>query len=478
MVDWSVYLSPLTWRYGSPEMRQLWSERTKRLLWRKVWVALAQAQATAGLIAPPELADIEAHGESVDIEAAHRSEAELGHDLMAELHTFASQCPHGGGRLHLGATSADIEDNADALRIRESLRLVRQRLVDLLHLFRERIAAEAATPCLAFTHLQPAEATTVGYRLAQYAQDLLTDLSLLDAVLPHVYGKGLRGAVGTAASYGTLLIGSSISAAELEGTVMERLGLPVPPVTTQTYPRKADLLVVNLLAGIAQSCHRFALDLRLLQSPPLGEWQEPFREQQVGSSAMPFKRNPVLAERICSLARFVAALPSVAWGNAAGSMLERTLDDSANRRLVLPEAFLAVDDILLTTARVLRGLRLQRIPMARNLQRYGTFANTETLLMALVRAGADRQVAHEVIRQRAMDAWQAIERGEENPLVDLLASDPWVTRFLPAQEVRRLLAGPPALGRAEDLCRSFLQQLDDVVGKGEEPSASSSLSVR
>ena len=457
MFDYSTYLSPFTWRYGSSEMRTLWSERTTRLLWRRVWVALAEAQAEAGLLTADDLAGIAAHQDDIDIAAAHKIEAEVGHDLMAELKVFAAQCQRGGGRLHLGATSMDIEDNAEALRLRQALDLLAGRAQSLLAVFLGLIEQYAGTPVQGYTHIQPAEPTTLGYRLCQYAQDILTDLYMLTWTHENVLGKGIKGAVGTAASYAVLLHGTALNVAQLEERVMSRLGLPAAVVTTQTYPRKSDLLVLNALASLAQSLHRFALDLRLLQSPAFGELAEPFGARQVGSSAMPFKRNPVLAERICSLARLVAALPAVAWGNAANTMLERTLDDSANRRIILAEGFLAADEMLRLVARILSGLRVSTTAMQRNLALYAPFANSATLLAHLAGAGGDRQALHEVIRTHALTAWAAVERGEANPLAGLLAADPAVTALLPSNRVREILAAPPDFGEAPRLCHQFVE---------------------
>jgi len=363
-----VYLSPFAWRYGSPEMRRVWSEEYKRRLWRRVWVALAEAQHEAGLVSEAELADLRAHQDEVDIARARQIEAEVRHDLMAELKAYAEQCPVGGGKLHLGATSADIQDNADILRLKEALSLIRRRLVALLEALANQIERYQDLPAMGYTHLQPAEPTTLGYRLCQYAQDLLLDLRNLDDLAGSLRAKGLKGAVGTSASYAQLLAGSGMTPAELERRVMERLGLEAAPVATQVYPRKQDFLVLSALASIAQSLHKFAFDLRVLQAPPFGELSEPFGEKQVGSSAMPFKRNPVTAEKICSLARFVAALPQVAWHNAALSLLERTLDDSASRRLILPQAFLAVDEMLLAARRIVEGLVVREEGVARNLR--------------------------------------------------------------------------------------------------------------
>jgi len=456
-----TYLAPFTWRYGSEPMRRIWSQLHHRRLWRRVWVALAAVQAEAGLVTAAQLEDLIAHQDDVDWERAQELERELHHDLMAELRTYAEQCPIGGGIIHLGATSMDIEDNAEALRIVEALALVRQRLGAVLLALAERMEAEAETLVMGYTHIQPAEPTTLGYRLAQYAYDLLNDLEHLQAL--RIRGKGFKGAVGTSSSYAHLLAGSPMSPAEMERRVMERLGLEAVPVSSQTYPRKTDYDVIAMLAGIAGSAHKFALDLRLLQSPMFGELSEPFGRQQVGSSAMPFKRNPVNAESICSLARYVSALPQVAWSNAALSMLERTLDDSANRRVMLPEAFLAVDEILLRLERIVQGMRVGREAIARNLAAYGPFAATEPLLMALARAGADRQEMHETIRAHSMEAWSQLQTDGRNPLVDLLAADPVVTRWLPAEEVRAVMARGADAGDAAERCRSLARRIRETV---------------
>ncbi|NLS76604.1 MAG: adenylosuccinate lyase [Chloroflexi bacterium] len=458
-----TFISPFTWRYGSDEMRRLWSEVQKRRLWRRIWVALATVQAEAGLVSPEQVADLAAHQDQVNWERAQQIEAELRHDLMAEVRAYAEQCPVGGGIIHLGATSMDVEDNADALRLRDSLRLVRQRLAAVLLALAERIEQEAGTVMMAYTHLQPAEPTTLGYRLAQYAQDFLEDLQALDLTLSLVRGKGFKGAVGTSASYAHLLEGRGLSPRQMEERVMALLGLGAYPVSTQTYPRKLDFQALNALAGIAQSAYKFALDLRLLQSPVFGELAEPFGRSQVGSSAMPFKRNPITSESICSLARYVAELPRVAWDNAAYSALERTLDDSANRRVALPEGFMAVDDILIRLERVIKGLRVGREAIQAKLETYGPFAATEPLLMSLARAGADRQEMHERIREASMTAWAAIQRGEANPLADLLAADPRVLAYLAPAQVREVLAQGAGVGDAPERALALAQRLRQAV---------------
>jgi len=438
-------------------MRTIWSEVHKRQLWRRIWVALAEAQSQFGLVTPAQVADLKAHADQIDIERALQIEAEIKHDLMAEVKTFAEQCSIGGGIIHLGATSMDIEDNADALRVRESLDLILVAVKVVLAAFATKIDEYADVPTMAFTHLQPAEPTTIGYRLAQYAQDLLLDLDELSHVRRGLKGKGFKGAVGTSASYIELL-GSAQQRDELETRVMVALNLPAFEAATQTYPRKQDWLVLNALAGLAQTLNKFAFDLRVLQSPPIGEWSEPFGTKQVGSSAMPFKRNPINAEKIDSLARYLAQLPRVAWDDAAFSLLERTLDDSANRRLILPEAFLCADELLMTARKLIEGLKIDRAGVARNFAIYAPFAATERLLMALVKAGADRQVMHEVIREHALAAWAEVSAGRSNPLIEALCADPRIAQFIESAAVSSLLDARGYVGDAPQRAQHIAQQ--------------------
>lgn len=467
--DFSTFLSPFTWRYGSPAMRHLWSQEHQRRLWRQVWLALAEAQMEAGLLQPEHVADLRAHVEAVDLVRAHAIEAEIRHDLMAELKTYAEQCPEGGRYLHLGATSADVQDNADAIRLRDALALILKTLHELLTVVADQIECWASTVTMGFTHLQPAEPTTVGYRMAVYGNDLLMDWHELIRVQSAIRGKGIKGAVGTGASYVELLKGTGWSLADLEARVMEKLGLDAFSVTTQVYPRKQDWLVLNALAGVAGSLHKMMFDVRVLQIPLFDEWAESFGARQVGSSAMPFKRNPIRAENIDSLARWVVSLTRQAWDNAALSLLERTLDDSANRRLILPSAFLAVDEILHTAVQVVRGLVINEDAIARHLDAYGTFAAVERLLMALGKAGADRQAMHERMRVYSMQAWAQVAAGANNPLPDLLSADEEVTRYVSAAEVRKLLNAHDHIGDAPERARALAAQIRDTIGA--EPSA-------
>lgn len=457
-----TYLSPFTWRYGSPEMRALWSEAAKRRLWRRFWVALAEAEQAAGLVTAEQVADLAAHQDDIDLARAQAIEAEIHHDLMAEVRTYAEQCPIGGGIIHLGATSMDIEDNADALRLRDALDLTLAGLRSVLLAFAGQIEAWADAPTMAFTHLQPAEPTTVGYRLAQTAQDLLADYEELHRVRDGIRGKGFKGAVGTSASYAQLLEGkakgkakveaevkcSASTLASFEARIMSALGLEAFPVATQTYPRKQDYRVVAALAGLGATLYKFAFDLRVLQSPPIGEWAEPFAARQVGSSAMPFKRNPINAEALDSLARHLASLPHIAWDNAAHSLLERTLDDSANRRSLLPEAFLITDELLRRGQKLIAGLRVNREASARLLAAYGPFAATERLMMDLAKRGGDRQALHEIIREHAMAAWVEVQAGRMNPLIEALCNDSRVTQHATRTEVVAWLDASDYVGDA------------------------------
>jgi adenylosuccinate lyase len=457
MPDFDNYLSPFSWRYGTPAMRRLWSEQNKRLLWRQLWVALAEVQVDFGLVKPEQAEDLRAHQKEIDIARALEIEAEIQHDLMAEVRVFASQCPIGGGILHFGATSTDIEDNAEALRLRMSLDLVLHSLEALLQILGRLIEKWADTPLMAFTHLQPAEPSTLGYRLALYGQDLLEDYNELSAQHTTIRGKGFKGAVGTSAAFTELLGAENL--ADFEQKLSEKLDLPFYPVTSQVYPRKQDYEVISALAGLGASLYKFAFDLRLLQSPSMGELAEPFGEKQVGSSAMPFKRNPIRAEKINSLARYLASLPRLAWDNAANSLLERTLDDSANRRLLLPESFLAADELLRTASSILSNLQVDESAIARNMSIYGPFAATERVLMALVRNGADRQEMHECIRMNSMQAWEAVRKGEDNPLIALMCQDAKLRKYLSEQEMRALMEAGAYVGDAPRRARQMSKSL-------------------
>jgi adenylosuccinate lyase len=458
-----TYISPFTWRYGSKKMRQIWSETHKRLLLRKFWIALARAEMQAGIVTEEQVADLEKSADSIDIARAAEIESEIHHDLMAEIKTFAEQCPLGGSIIHLGATSMDALDNMDAVRLKEAMDIIISGTIELAADIAEKIREHAHTPCMAFTHIQPAEPTTIGYRLAQYGQDLAMDLEELYRVRASIRGKGLKGAVGSSASYTELLRGTNLKPADLESLVMDELGLKSFTAATQVYPRKQDLIILNALSNLGATLYKMAFDIRLLQSPPFGEMSEPFGAKQVGSSAMPFKRNPIRSEKVNSLARLLSSLPATAWHNAAHTLLERTLDDSANRRELLPTAFLAADEILRTMNTIISGLRFNSAAINRNLDVYGVFSATERLLMELGRNGADRQEMHEVIRGHSLAAWDELQKGNENPLRELLCRDPAVTAYIPEAAVCDLLDAADYTGDAAERAIAVAEEMESLL---------------
>lgn len=434
-----TYISPLTWRYGSTAMRALFSERHKRILLRRVWVALAEAEREAGLVTDEQVDELKAHQNDIDIDRASQIEAELHHDLMAEIKTYAEQCPKAGAIIHLGATSMDIEDNAEAIRLTEAMDLLIATTTTLLRAFIDKMRVYKNAPCMAFTHIQPAEPTTVGYRFAQTAQDLTQDLKDLKRVRSEIKGKGMKGAVGTSASYGELLKGTRMNSFDLEKRVMDKLGLKSFSAATQVYPRKQDLRIAEAISNLCSTLAQFAIDFRILMSPPIGEWSEPFGKKQVGSSAMPFKRNPINCEKVDSLCRYAASLTEPLWQNNSYMLLERTLDDSANRRIILPALFLTTDEALVTTTKVVTGMTIHETAMKRNLATYGLFASSERLLMELGRKGADRQEMHEEIREASLKAWDAVQNGKPNPLEEALTSNSKMLGYLSKEEIASYL---------------------------------------
>lgn len=458
--DFSTYQSPFSWRYGSEKMRQIFSEENKYRLWRKVWVALAEAQAKEGLVSEEELADLKKHQDEIDIERIWEIEKDTRHDVVAAIKEFAEKAKVGGGKIHLGATSMDVSDNAETVRIIEALSIVEEELVKLLQGFGEKIKQYADFVCMGYTHLQPAEPTTLGYRFAFYAQDLLLDLELLRFVKKNLKSKGLKGAVGTGASY--VKLSDNKKANEMEASVLKELSIEAFEITNQTAPRKIEVLVGNVLAGIAGSLNKFAFDLRIMQSPGFGEWQEPFGKSQVGSSAMPFKKNPIKSEQVCSLARLVAHLSKISWDNAAYILLERTLDDSANRRVMLPEIFLAVDEILNSSINILDGLIINERKIKKNLETYWPFSATESVILEAVKRGADRQKMHEELREISMKAWESIQEGNVNPMEDLMSENTVIGQYLKPIEIVQLLDAKNHIGNAKEKALTLADQLDKL----------------
>lgn len=444
-------------------MQYIFSEQHKYELWRKIWVALAEGQNKAGLVSKEELADLEKYQKDIDIERILEIEKETKHDVVAAIREYSEKAKIGGGKIHLGATSMDIVDNADMMRMKEALQIVEKKIIVLLTVFVSLIEKYATVPCIGYTHLQPAEPTTVGYRLAFYAQDLLGVFLQLRFVQGQTKGKGIKGAVGTAAGYKALLKNNKMTVSDLEKNVMKKLGLEAVLISTQVYPRQFDYLILSTLASLASSLSKFAGDLRILQSPNIGEWSEPFGKKQVGSSAMPFKKNPISSENICSLGRYVSKLPEVALENATLSYLERTLDDSANKRLIIPDGFLAIDHMLGTAEKIVSGLVINEKRIARNLQLYAPFAATESILMEAVKNGADRQKMHEVLREISMIAWGDIQNGKQNSMEELLKKSDTLHQYMTVKKIEELLDVSSHIGNAPERALQLAKEIKSVL---------------
>ncbi|MGD8458291.1 MAG: adenylosuccinate lyase [Anaerolineales bacterium] len=460
-MNFELYQSPFSWRYGSDDMRRIWSEENKRLTYRKLWAALARIQSSFGLVTQEQVDDLTANIENINIDRALEIESEIHHDLMAEIKAFAEQCSIGGGIIHLGATSDDIKDNTDILRIRQSLDILLEKIQSLLLAFTKKIDTYANLPIMAYTHLQPAEPTTLGYRLAFYAQDILISFKEIKSTRAQLRGKGFRGAVGTSASFSELIGIENLE--KFDALMSEELNLPFFEVTTQTYPRKQDYQVVSALSSLGSSLYKFAFDLRILQSPMFGEVSEPFKKKQVGSSAMPFKRNPIKAENIDSLGRYLAQLPRLAWDNAAHSLFERTLDDSGNRRIMLPESFLVTDELLKVSRGILEGFQVNKDVAKKNFDKYGPFAATERLLMALSKKGADRQEMHEQIRKHTLAAWDEVQKDNPNPLTQSMTNDKGFLKYLSIVEIENCLDASKYIGDAPKRAMKLAQHIKEMI---------------
>ncbi|MFT5286778.1 MAG: adenylosuccinate lyase [Planctomycetota bacterium] len=449
------YESPLAARYAGREMRYNFSDQKKFSTWRRLWIALAEGEQQLGIsISDAQLNELRAHAEDIDYESAGQYEKKLRHDVMAHVHAWGDQCPEARSIIHLGATSCYVGDNTDLVVMRDGLQIVKQRLVSVSQSLRDFALEWRNEPALGLTHYQPAQATTVGKRACLWLQNLMMDLDDLEHAAGSIAFRGVKGTTGTQASFLELFEGDHDKVCELDRMVTTKMGFERTfGVTGQTYPRQLDFRVGQVLSSIAQSAHKFAVDIRL--SSGRREIEEPFEKNQIGSSAMPWKRNPMRSERICSLARIViCALDNLAH-TAANQWFERTLDDSANRRISLAEMFLATDAVLILMQNVCSGLVVHSAVVKRNLQQELPFLASEALLMAAVKAGADRQDAHEAIRVHSRTASEAIHRGEDNPLAALLAEDP---RFSAVSgDLGELLEGSRHIGRAPEQVLDFIK---------------------
>jgi adenylosuccinate lyase len=424
MPDYQTYENPLGARYASREMIYNFSPEKKFRTWRRLWVALAEAEHELGLpISEAQVEELRVYQDDVNYEVAEARERQVRHDVMAHIYAYGEQCPRAKGIIHLGATSAYVTDNTDLLQMRDGLLMLRAKLRQVIAELADFAARHKDLATLGYTHFQPAQLTTVGKRACLWLQDLVMDYEALEHRCAKLKFRGVKGTTGTQASFLELFAGDHAKVKHLDALVTERMGFGEAfAITGQTYPRKQDSMVLHVLCEIAESAHKFSSDMRLLQS--VGELEEPFEAEQVGSSAMAYKRNPMRCERMAGLARYVMTTALNAPLTAATQWFERTLDDSSNRRLLIPEAFLAADAILRLYLNVVRGLTVYPAVIAQRLQQELPFMATEALLMAGVKAGGDRQLLHERIRVHAMAATRAVKEGQANDLIARISADP------------------------------------------------------
>ena len=464
------YESPLSSRYASEYMLKLFSMDTRIQTWRKLWVSLAKAEHALGLpVTAQQVAELEAHITDIDYEAAAQREKEVRHDVMAHVYAYGKVAPSAAGIIHLGATSCYVTDNADLVLYRDGLKYLRGELLKVLANLSEFADTYKATPTLGYTHYQPAQLVTVGKRATLWMQDFLADLEELDFVIGSMKFLGCRGTTGTEASFLDLFDGDTAKIDEMNKRISADFGFDrCFPVCGQTYPRKVDSRILNVLSSIAQSCYRMANDIRLLQHDR--QVEEPFEKSQIGSSAMPYKRNPMRSERICSLARYLMADAMNAPMTASTQWLERTLDDSANRRISMPEGFLCADAILRLAQNVTNGLHVNEKIVEKTVWNYLPFIATENLMMEAVKRGGNRQELHEIIRTCSMDATAKMKNGESWDLLADLATHPEFG--MTKAEMEATLAPSKYIGRSSQQVEKFLQEVKPYIEGIHAESAS------
>lgn len=452
-----MYENPLIKRYASSEMSKIFSDDKKFTTWRRLWIALAEAEKELGLnITDEQISELKAHVSDINYEVAEKREKITRHDVMSHIYAYGVQCPHAKGIIHLGATSCYVGDNTDVIIQREALKLVREKLVQTIKNLSSFANNYRGQPCLAYTHLQPAQLTTVGKRTCLWIQDLMMDLENLEHCIDNLKLLGVKGTTGTQASFLDLFDGDDVKVKKLDDIVCERMGFKGKyfKVSGQTYTRKQDAIVLNALSLIAESAYKFANDLRILQS--FKEMEEPFEKNQIGSSAMAYKRNPMRSERICSLSRYVISSLQNTYITASTQWFERTLDDSANRRIVIPEAFMAVDGILNLYINISSGMVVYPKMIEKRISNELPFMATENILMEAVKKGGDRQELHEKIRQYSMEAGERVKvYGEDNDLLDRICSD---DKFnLNEDDLIKVLKPENYIGRSQKQVNEFLK---------------------
>ena len=455
------YESPLSSRYASDYMLQLFSPDTRYQTWRRLWVALARAEHKLGLpVTEAQVAELEAHLTDIDYEAVRIKEKEIRHDVMAHIHAYGLVAPGAKGIIHLGATSCYVTDNADLVLYRDGLRYLRGQLLNTMKNLADFARQYKDLPTLGYTHYQPAQLVTVGKRATLWMQDLMADLEELDFVIDHMCFLGCRGTTGTEASFMELFDGDTAKIDEMNRMISADFGFDKCfAVCGQTYPRKLDSRILNVLSSIAQSCYRMANDIRLLQHDR--QVEEPFEKNQIGSSAMPYKRNPMRCERICSLSRYLMADALNAPMTASTQWLERTLDDSANRRISLPEGFLCADAVLRLAQNVTDGLHVNEKIVERTVREYLPFMTSENLMMEAVKRGGNRQELHEIIRACSMEATARMKNGESCNLLELLSQR---KEFgMTPEEMEALLDPKLYVGRCPQQVDAFLETVDPLI---------------
>lgn len=456
-MSYDRYESPFSTRYASKQMQYIFSADNKFRTWRRLWIALARAEQKLGLdISDEQIAQMEQYKDDINYDVAEKREKEVRHDVMSHIYAYGQQAPKAKPIIHLGATSCYVGDNTDVIVMRQGMELVRDKLCTVIQLLADFADQYKQIPCLAYTHLQPAQLTTVGKRATLWINELLMDYEELESRLANLSLLGQKGTTGTQASFMDLFNGDGEKIDQLEQMIAHEMGFErVVPVSGQTYSRKVDAQILNTLSGIAQSAYKFANDLRILAS--FKEMEEPFEEHQIGSSAMPYKRNPMRSERICALARYVITNSLNPAYTASTQWFERTLDDSANKRIAVAEAFLAVDSILNIYINVADGLVVYPKMIEQRVMRELPFMATENIMMEAVKKGADRQEMHERIRQHSLAAAEQVKVfGRENDLVSRIAADP--AFGLTEEEIRRVLDPTLFIGRCPQQVERFLQR--------------------
>ncbi len=451
-----IYVTPLSGRYASKEMNKLWSNNTKYSTWRKLWVALAETEKELGLdISQEQIDEMKENISNIDYDVVSKREQECRHDVMAHVYEFGTKCPKAKPIIHLGATSCYVTDNTDIIIMKQALKLVKQKLIVVIKNLKEFADTYKGVPCLGYTHFQPAQLTTVGKRATLWIQDLLEDLQELEFVKQNLKLLGCKGTTGTSESF-MKLFKDEEKVKQIDKKIAEKMGFEKTfAVSGQTYTRKVDSRVLNCLAAIAESCSKFANDMRLLQHEK--ELEEPFESKQIGSSAMAYKRNPMRSERINSLSRHVIALSNDTKMTSSTQWLERTLDDSANKRICVPESFLAIDAVLKIYANITENIVVYQNSIRTNIMKEIPFMGTEEILMNAVLKGGDRQELHEKIRIHSMEAGKQVkELGKPNDLVKRIANDP--SFGLTEEEILKILNPENLCGRAKNQVTDFIEQ--------------------